>query len=164
MTIMPNIFEAIRTNNIEDLKAIIESGSFDPNEIYTSECGIAGTALHLAARLGNFEATKMLLETEKFDVNLVDNEGMTPFKWVVFAYFIAESKEEISVRDIVIEIFLSKDTGLIREDEDYKNTSITKRNVGDKMLLKETKIVEIVHEEHSSELHPGALDPNVPDQ
>jgi hypothetical protein len=34
---MTNIFEAIRTNNLEALKEIIESGSFDPNEIDTSE-------------------------------------------------------------------------------------------------------------------------------
>ncbi|MCE2991397.1 MAG: ankyrin repeat domain-containing protein [Candidatus Jidaibacter sp.] len=75
---MPNIFEAIRTNNIEELKAIIESGSFDPNEIHNA----GGTALHLAARLGNFEATKMLLETKKFDVNAVDDENWTPLEWV----------------------------------------------------------------------------------
>jgi ankyrin repeat protein len=82
MTIMPNIFEAIRTNNIEDLKAIIESGYVDLNKTDPFYQVEGTTPLHLAARWGNLEAVEALLNSGKVDPNAIDAEKLTPLDWV----------------------------------------------------------------------------------
>uniref|UniRef100_A0A7N6B4E6 Euchromatic histone-lysine N-methyltransferase 2 n=1 Tax=Anabas testudineus TaxID=64144 RepID=A0A7N6B4E6_ANATE len=68
------LLEAIINNHIEVARYLIQNGAC----VYHSD---GYTGLHHAAKLGNLEIVKMLLETGQVDVNAQDNGGWTPIIW-----------------------------------------------------------------------------------
>uniref|UniRef100_A0A8D3E817 Histone-lysine N-methyltransferase EHMT2-like n=1 Tax=Scophthalmus maximus TaxID=52904 RepID=A0A8D3E817_SCOMX len=69
------LVEAIINNNIEVARYLVQNGAC----VYHVEDGYTG--LHHAAKLGNLEIVRMLLETGQVDVNAQDSGGWTPIIW-----------------------------------------------------------------------------------
>jgi ankyrin repeat protein len=70
---MTNIFDAIKNNNLEQLKKAIDDGA----DINVARDGGA-TPLYFAAGNGHLEVVKHLLEKEGIEVNKANKYGLTP--------------------------------------------------------------------------------------
>uniref|UniRef100_A0A8D3E9E9 Histone-lysine N-methyltransferase EHMT2 n=1 Tax=Scophthalmus maximus TaxID=52904 RepID=A0A8D3E9E9_SCOMX len=68
------LVEAIINNNIEVARYLVQNGAC----VYHED---GYTGLHHAAKLGNLEIVRMLLETGQVDVNAQDSGGWTPIIW-----------------------------------------------------------------------------------
>ncbi|MED6291325.1 hypothetical protein CHARACLAT_022394, partial [Characodon lateralis] len=70
------LLEAVINNHVDVARYLIQNGAC----VYHVEVD-GYTGLHHAAKLGNLEIVKMLLETGQVDVNAQDNGGWTPIIW-----------------------------------------------------------------------------------
>lgn len=72
---------AIKKNNIEIVKALLENENIDINKkslISKLDKTIERTPLHYAVENNNIEIVQLLLKLKEIDVNAKDEEGKTP--------------------------------------------------------------------------------------
>lgn len=92
-----DIFEAIRKNNLNELRALIEQGA-DINQ-QTNKFGpytVKGTPLHDAVVANNVQAVKLLIESGA-DITLKDADGVTPFELLFDTIDSPQKKEMVEL-------------------------------------------------------------------
>lgn len=95
------LFDTVRKGNLDRVKDLIEKGA----DINSSD-NDGNTPVHLAAKEGNLDVVKYLIEVKEVDLNAKDNNGNTPLHLAtgegrldVVKYLIDEKKADFNVKN-----------------------------------------------------------------
>ncbi len=78
---MKNLSDAIKSNNIDEVKEFLENLEIDVNKFVDGQ----NTPLHIAIMQKNYDIVKLLLSHAKIDVNMCNRDGASPLHVAVMS-------------------------------------------------------------------------------